>query len=91
MMLRPNQGMGDPNAARRSQMLQQLLAGGPAPAPQPSPTAGMAQGMQQMARDPEFMKWFQTLLPRTGGVMQGPAPQGMPINPMAGGQMPGLY
>lgn len=84
MILRPNASMGDPNASRR-QMMAQLLQGGPMPAPAPNPAAAMTGGLQQAMQAPDFMKWFQTLLPARGA-----APQGMPIQP-GSMNMPGLY
>lgn len=70
--------MGDPNTARRQQMLASLLQGGQPAPQQPNMAAGLASGMQQAFQRPDVQKWIMQLFGRgpamTGGPMQGPAP-----------------
>lgn len=92
MMLQPPPGMGDQNAVRRQQMMALLLRGVPPQAAQPNPGAhAMSQGLQSAMRDPGVQKWIEMVAPRIGGLFGGPATAALPIDPGAGGQMPGLY
>ena len=81
MIVQPPQGMGDPNAQRRQNLMAQLLQGSPMPQQQPNPAAGMTQGLQQMMQRPDMMKWLGSLFSAAGSA---PASMGPFYNPATG-------